>query len=524
MNTFFDIVKPDGSQKRIDRSTLANEPLSDWLEKHKVPLNTRCGGRGICRGCLVQPIQEGKSSQLLRSCQIKALDLPPEISRLQIPPASIRDESILGVSEFELENNYQTTKPGRKGIGLSLDIGTTTVAGTLWDLSEGHCLASGSVGNAQRRYGDNVVSRIQFCVDHADGTYQLQDQLLKKSLKPLLTQLCKDAGIPIFDITEANAVGNPTMLHIFAGESPTGLATYPFQPVFLKQHVLPLKFGDLGIHCPITLLPGIAPFVGSDLTAGALATGLLSGHGSRLLIDFGTNGEILLCHENKFYATATAAGPAFEGGNLACGSVASPGVVAALTHDSDSWYYRLVPGGNSKRPKALSGAAYVDFIAIGSAEGWIHPSGRLEPNHPIASHDSKSLPGRQLRVNITEDLYISEADIAELLQAKAAIAAGIAVLMEEAGVTPTELEKVFVGGGFGYHLSPTHARKIGLLPDVSLDRISLVGNSALGGASLCLLYPEHLNRIDDFLANVRSYELNQQASFSDHFTDALFIP
>lgn len=523
MSRPFQVEHPDGDRRSFDRSKLSGEPLSEWLAKQGLPLNTRCGCRGLCRGCQVQVSGPGVSAEPFRSCQIAASALAPEVDTLIIPHSSLHNESLYGVSAFELRVG-EVEPPRRPGVGMAIDIGTTTVAGALWDLSSGRCLGTATRSNAQRRHGDNVVSRIQLTIDREDGVAFLQRLLLRDTLDPLIDQLCREAKLERSAITESTVVGNPTMLHLLAGESLRGLATFPFKPAFLDQRTLPPDFGELGIHCELTLLPGLAPFVGADITAGSLATGILEDPRSTLLIDFGTNGEILLRHQGSIITTATAAGPAFEGGNLACGAPAAPGVIASLARDNGAWTYTCVNGTRREQPRGISGAAFVDFIAIGYGEGWILPTGRLDPDHPEVVDVPDGPPGTRLRVPVTDKLFISEADIAEILQAKAAIAAGVAVVLEVAGVSATEIDQLYVGGGFGYHLQPRHAQAIGLLPGLPAERISLVGNSALGGASLWLLHRGNLSGIPNLHSGLRAIELNQIPSFEDHFTDALFLP
>jgi len=512
---------PTGGERELPRPNDPGQLLSVWLEKHGIPLNTRCGGRGLCRGCqVVLHTPEGSTEQ--RACRFPCGDLPAGLTRIQIPSNSWRDQSLHGVSVFEIRlPESETPVPLRPGIGLSLDIGTTTLAGALWDFTTGRCLATASLANAQIRHGDNVLARISFSLEQADGTARLQQALVADTLTPLITTLCRQAGIAPGAITEANAAGNPTMLHTLAGESLDGLARYPFRPVFLGARRLESKAVGLPLECPLDLLPGLGPFVGADLTAGALASGLITSTVPMLLIDFGTNGEILLQHAGRCLATATAAGPAFEGGRLGCGAPARPGVISSISHDATGWHWILTGGGDGP-PQGISGAAYVDFIAIGRREGIINGYGRFNPAHP--SVRSVQVDGQaRLRVDLTSDIYVSEIDVAELLQAKAAIAGGVATLLEMAGLTAADLDTVFVAGGFGYHLNPLHARSIGLLPDVDFERIDLIGNSSLGGASL-LLHPLYAPVLEDFTARTTVVELNQTACFEDHFTDALSLP
>lgn len=500
----FALQPPTGDVRELPRPNDPGQLLSVWLEKHGIPLNTRCGGRGLCRGCLVVlHTPEGHTEQ--RACRLPCGDLPAGLTRIQIPANSWRDQSLHGVSVFEIRlPEGETPVPLRPGIGLSLDIGTTTLAGALWDFTTGRCLATASLANGQIRHGDNVLARISFSLEQAGGTAQLQQALVKDTLVPLITTLCRQAGIAPGSITEANAAGNPTMLHTLAGEPLDGLARYPFRPVFLGARRLDPKVVGLPLECPLDLLPG-----------------LITSTVPMLLIDFGTNGEILLQHNGRCLATATAAGPAFEGGRLGCGAPARPGVISSISHDATGWHWILTGGGDGP-PRGISGAAYVDFIAIGRREGILNGFGRFNPGHPSVSRVKVDGQTR-LRVDLTPEIYVSEIDVAELLQAKAAIAGGVATLLEMAGLTAAELDTVFVAGGFGYHLNPLHARSIGLLPDVDFDRIDLIGNSSLGGASL-LLHPLYAPVLEDFIARTTVVELNQTASFEDHFTDALGIP
>ena len=495
-------------------------PLSEWLEKQGSPLNTRCGGRGLCRGCIVH-LETSSGTTEVRACQTPCDSLPEEITAVLIPPSSLHDNSLHGVTAFELRGG-EAEFDRQEGIGLALDIGTTTIAGALWDFSTGRCLADAAVANAQRRHGDNVIARVSFGMEHPDGVALLRDALVHESVNPLVRGLCETAGIDPSQITRANAAGNPSMLHTLAGESLEGFATFPFRPVFLGERTMGAGAGGLLLECPLTLLPGLGPFVGSDITAGALASGISEDEPPVLLIDFGTNGEILLKHEGGCLATATAAGPAFEGGRLACGAPAGPGVISSLRMENGRWAWKMVSG-NAAAPRALSGAAYIDFIATAAREGIMGPTGRLDRGHPMVARVENAPPGAAFRVAISRQLFVSEADIAEILQAKAAIAAGVATLLELAKITTADLNAVYVAGGFGYHLSPQSARGIGLLPSVPPDRVFLIGNSSLGGASL-LLRSAGGPKIAELVAQTKVIELNLIESFQDHFTDALALP
>ncbi|MFP4070260.1 MAG: ASKHA domain-containing protein [Opitutales bacterium] len=486
--------------------------LADWLAENGHPLNTRCGGRGICRGCRVEI--DGQSQ---RACQLPVAELSDRTSELFIPDSSLHDEKLDGVSAFEIGLGGLNFRR-RPGIGLALDIGTTTVAAAIWDLSDGRCLAEGTAANAQRRHGDNVLARIESA--RATGSSRtLQKTLLERSVHPLVAKLLEESGLEPGSITEAIASGNTVMLHTLVAAPLDGFAAYPFRPVFLDGRICRAEELGFASDFPLRLVPGLGAFVGGDITAGALASGMFESDRPSLLIDFGTNGEILLKTPEGSLAAATAAGPAFEGGRLNCGRPAAPGVIGALRFEDGRWRGIRIGGEKARPVPGLAGSAYVDFMAEARGNGLLSRMGRFERGHPLLRTrdiDGEATPA----VEVGPDVFITEADIAELMQAKAAILGGTHALMEEAGVGPAELESVYVAGGFGYHLHPGHALAVGLLPDVPRERIHVIGNSSLAGASL-LLQTEIEADLERLRRQCRALELNQIDSFEDHFIDAM---
>jgi len=503
------------------RPRTADEPLSRWLEAQGHPLNTRCGGRGLCRGCTVTLRAADGGSRDIRSCQHRLAGLAPEVSEIRIPRTSVRDQSLHGVSTFEIRTEIPDTARRATGTGLALDIGTTTVAAALWDLDAARCLAAGSRANAQARFGDNVLARIQYSLDEPDGIRHLQRALVRESLNPLVEALTRQAGIQPDAIGSGTAAGNTAMLHTLAGEPLAGLSRYPFKPGFLDTRILPAAGLGLAGDFAVTLLPGLGAFVGADIAAGAVAAGIAGAEPPVLLIDFGTNGEILLKHPEGYLAAATAAGPAFEGGRLSCGAPAREHVVSALFLDErQRWSWRLSRGGEG-RPVGISGAAYVDFLALGIEAGLLNAFGRFVPG-VSGPGELRGLDGGERRCYLDDRLSISEADIAELMQAKAAIGGGVATLLQACCLRAEDLKTVFVAGGFGYHLDPRHAIATGLLPAVPAGRVEIIGNASLGGASLLLQAPG-LPLLARIREHARTVELNQLPSFEDNFTDALTL-
>jgi len=510
------IVTPSGERMTLPvESRDAGVRLSAWLERRRIPLNTRCGQMGLCRGCLVELETPGETTAE-RSCRLTLDALPAGLLALRVPESSWRDQGLNGVSAFEVHAGFDWIN-SREGLGLAVDVGTTTVAAALWDLADGKCLGTATTGNAQGRFGDNVVTRIHHACAAANGSRDLQAAIVSDTWIPLMEQVCAQAGVAGERIVEAVATGNTAMLHALAGAPLNGLAKYPFQPAFLGATTWPARGLGLPGDFPVRAPACLGPFVGADVTAGALACGLMAAPGPALLIDFGTNGEILLKHPDGFLAAATAAGPAFEGGRLTCGATAGPGVISHLRRSEDGWTWIDSAGEAPRNPRGISGAAYVDFMAEARAAGLLNDMGRLMDDHPeVLMREGERL------VPLTKGVSAGESDIAEIIQAKAAITGGVMTLLERAGLTVADLETIYIAGGFGYHLDIDHAIAVGLLPNAPRERFTIVGNASLGGASLLLLSGDS-TPLAPLLDSCLSLELNRCPSFEDHFIDGMAL-
>ncbi len=521
----FSLSLPGGDTQRIsvDSPTEAALPLLDLLSRRGVRLLARCGGLGRCQGCRLH-CPDGAS---FPACRVTVREAALKAREFTVPESSWMDHRLSAVTAFEL-CGPEIRPVARSGLGLAFDIGTTTLALALWDLDRARCLGIRSASNPQRAYGDDVTTRVTFACAQADAPQVLQRKLIHDGFWPLCRQLLSEADRDLSEVRELIAVGNPIMLHTLAGLPLLGFGAYPFQPVFVAGYSFPASTMDLPEACRILSLPGLGPFVGADITAGALAAGLLEPGFSQtaLLIDFGTNGEILLHKGGQFFATATAIGPAFEGGRLNCGATAAPGVITALSLDQDArWQWQLFGYAreDDHLPRGIAGAAYLELVAEGLRHGFITASGRFTPRHPLISEielEAHSAPQRCLR--LTQDVFVTEADIAELLQAKAAVQAGVETLLAEAGSTPAQLDAVIIGGGFGYHLNLSAAQRIGLLPPVPPEKLRVLGNTALGGASRVLLEASWQPEIDA-LRSCQYIELNLIEEFEDRFIDAMIL-
>jgi uncharacterized 2Fe-2S/4Fe-4S cluster protein (DUF4445 family) len=499
--------------------------LTDFLARSGFPLNTRCHGRGVCGGCEVSI--EGSASAT-KACQVRLQGTEEWV--LTIPLRSLLRHAPTAVSDFEtfIPTGSAPVFAGR--LGLALDLGTTTVALLLADLSSGKILARATALNAQAAFGDNVLSRIQACQDDPSNTARLQASFWEDTFQHLLNEILAQADTKNSEIGGLVVAGNTTMLHLACGVDPTPLGRVPFRPAFLEARQLSGETFGLPSAWTILLLPGLSAFVGADITAGVLCCGLAYPEQPALLVDVGTNGEIFLTSPNGAVASATAAGPAFEGCGLLCGMRAAPGAIGHVTLDPETLTASLEIIGGEKQPAhGIAGSAYIDFLAEGRRVGLLTETGRFSPEalEKFPERFEAEENGRSFLLESAREvgegaLRIGEVDIALLLQAKAAIAAGITTLLARQNLAPSDLSRVYLAGGFGRHISVSHAIACGLLPGFSEGQILPVGNTALGGAYLALLDGYLLKEMSALQAD--TLELNQDPLFEDRFLENLLLP
>lgn len=523
---------PDGPQEIAVNAGDEPAPLSALLARRGFPLNTRCGGRGICRGCEVDVRTDASAApSTVRACQTY-LD-PKRDTTLTIPARSLLKHEPAVVTDFRSNVPWAHDPLGASArYGAAVDVGTTTVALLLCDLSTGRVVAEASAFNAQIRFGEDVLTRIQFCAAGADAVQQLQLAVAAETIQPLLAQACAQAAIPLSDVGVMTVAANTTMQHLLAGVDPSPLGVYPFRPVFLEHRVhapsdLSLSFG--AANAEIHLLPSPAPYVGADLAAGIVATGMLYDEGPVLLVDIGTNGEIIAKVGDRLVGCATAAGPAFEGAGLSSGMRGVKGAIERVRLSGAPFSATLGMIGEEPRPIGICGSGYVDFLWEARRAGILLPSGRFAEAF-IARAGELIAPdeyGRRLRLHAhgaSGPIWVSEMDVVRLLQAKAAIAAGIATLLEVLGTTASAVKTLYLAGGFGMHLSIDHTIGCGLLPGFTPAQIKVVGNTSAGGAFLALNDRSLLAEMKTACAKMEFIELNLQPGFEDSYIDHLALP
>lgn len=396
----------------------------------------------------------------------------------------------------------------------AFDIGTTTVAGYLLDGRTGQQLAVASCLNPQSQYGADVVMRSNHALKQGVEPLSL---CIRQAVRELLKQLANQAGISPENIFQVSIVGNTCMHHLFLGISPASLVHAPYTPAFRKSLRLPASAYGLGIHPEgqVLVLPNIAGYVGADTCGCLMALRPDLQKEITLLLDIGTNGEMVLGNQDRLVTCSTAAGPAFEGAKIQCGMRGAPGAVDHVSYSHGTWTYTTVGG---QPAIGLCGSGLIDLIAQLILHGFIDESGRLTSGQGDPSVFCLVPPKEAGR---SQGVFLTQKDIREVQLAKGAIAAGISLLMEELSVTEEEVSQVYIAGAFGNYMDPRSAGVLGILPPSLAKKVLPVGNAAGEGAKIALLNKDTLSDADKLVEKLDFLELAASPKFQDCFVDHL---
>lgn len=412
--------------------------------------------------------------------------------------------------------------------GLAVDIGTTSVVAELVDLGTRATLGRESEYNAQISCGDDVISRIVYSMKK-DGLARLQG-LVAGTINTLVDRLVEKTGVERDDIVSLVAAGNTTMTHLFYGIDPRHIRAEPYIPTMnfiptVRASTLGLRIADgAQVYC----VPGRASYVGGDITAGLLASGVFRSDKLTLFIDIGTNGEMALGNAEWLLSCACSAGPAFEGGSVKHGMRAVLGAIETVRINPDTLEPMIVTIGQ-QRPKGICGSGLIDAVAELFLTGIINEKGKfnLDLGHPrirVAGGTAEYVLVSAAESAIGADIVITEADLDNLIRTKGAIYAGIATLLEQMEMTVDAIEQVYIGGGFGRYLELDQAITIGLLPEVAESKVKYVGNSSLLGAHLVLLSQAARESAGEIARSMTYLELSTNPGFMDNYVSALFLP
>jgi uncharacterized 2Fe-2S/4Fe-4S cluster protein (DUF4445 family) len=410
--------------------------------------------------------------------------------------------------------------------GLAIDIGTTTVTVYLVDLEAGHAIDTAAEYNGQIARGEDVISRIIYA--GKNGGLAEMSERVRRTINALITRLAERNHIPVERIYKATVSGNTTMLHLFLGLAPAAIRLAPYTPVVNQP--APVLAAEVGLaihpHAGVDCLPGVASYVGADITAGVLACGLAEAEALTLFIDVGTNGETVLGTKDWMVTCACSAGPAFEGAGVVCGMRATRGAIEEVWINSQTFEptYRVI---GEVKPRGLCGSGLISLVAELFITGVMDKGGNFVARTPrvrAGEHGPEYVVAWAAETETGRDIVLTKVDVDNLLRAKAAIFAGFQVLAQSVGVNLADVERVLVGGSFGKYINVEKAVQIGLLPDMAWERFQFLGNTSVTGAYMALLSREARARIKAIAEKMTYIELSVDNTFYDAFTSALFLP
>lgn len=483
--------------------------LMDLLHRENLPLDFPCGGNHSCGKCRVQI--DGAVSPMTKKERKLLSDAPAPMRlacftqilgdcRLRIESAG---ERAIATDYFANGAALDPLYPGE--YGAAIDIGTTTIAAYLFARTDKDPLAVYGEMNEQGQYGADVLTRIAYAASH--GVSLLQEAVCSQ-IGRMLQHLCAQAQITPAQLSGACVTGNTTMLHLATGLDPYSLSQAPFQPVsvFGETRHLPIpSFSHMRVYLPRC----ISAYVGADITCSILASDILRKEGNILMVDIGTNGEMALKCGDRLLCCATAAGPAFEGAGISCGSSASAGAISAVKLDGDGRFACQVIG--AQPPASICGSGLIDAIACMLDAGTIEYRGRFKK-------------GADNFLELAPHVRVTLPDVRQVQLAKGAIRAGIDTLLDAAGVDCSQLDQIVLCGGFGSYMNPISAERIGLIPEGTAQKAVAIGNAAGTGAGWMLQSQVQIEQAMQFVQKAEVIELSVSDFFKSRYIQAMNFP
>ncbi len=411
--------------------------------------------------------------------------------------------------------------------GAAVDLGTTTIVVFLRNLAGGEVAGVASNYNLQISCGEDILSRVNYA--RKNGLEKLQ-ALAAESINTTITDAANNAGIDRDDIYEVVVAGNTIMTHILMGIDPAYMIEEPYVPVVRRYLTSAASRAGLEVeeNAGLFVFPAVSDFIGGDIVADILASGMAEQDEISLLIDIGTNFEVVLGNRDWMFSCAGAAGPALEGGEVLFGMRANPGAIEQISLDLVDLTpaYRTI---NHQKPRGICGSGLIDLLAELLRACVIDRTGRINTDipHPrirLGAHFPEFVVAWKVETDIGKDIVITENDIKNLIMSKASILAACSTLMNEAGITRNEIAHIYFSGAFGNYINKENAVIIGLIPEVPQERIENIGNGAIEGANIALVNRRKRRLLDEIAKKIAYIELNAEPSFMDEYTSSTFLP
>lgn len=546
-----------GQEKILE--TEAGENLLRLLQKNKIFIPAACGGNGTCGKCRVEIIrgEENSEKESVLACRtrveenmtvmLKAWSEEDILTEGAENPAGSGSREAGGCTgdtagqEGSMQKNLRQEAAGRdlpeRRYSAAVDLGTTTIAAALVrkdDDEKSAVICRRGSWNRQAAYGADVISRIQYIIEHSDDGLGVLMDTAREQIRDMILDMCRESRVHASQIDDLYIAGNTIMQHIFFGISPVSIASAPFTPetLFLEdespnyddlKEPFPASWKEVFPSMKVHGAPCAAGYVGGDILSGLSACGISEEEGSSLFLDIGTNGEMAIGGKNGLLCCAVASGPAFEGAQIECGMTASAGAVSQVSLKDGTLDLRVIGGGE---PSGICGSGLIDLLAVLLECGAVDESGYfLSPEEAEEEADPVIVPYLQededgngmIILNKEKNVRFTAQDVRKLQLAKAAVAAGIEVLMKEAGVQAEEISHLYLAGGFGKHVNLKSAARIGMFPEALADKAVYLGNASLLGMEKACADCRAYENMQKITRQCRYLELSGNAAFNDAY-------
>ena len=514
------------------------ESILEALIREEYHLSAACGGHGTCGKCKVQVIkgnlevtvQDQKligKNELEMGYRLSCKAYAKEDCTIRLDSGDESDFEIISESTITESKTAGSKEDGHgvtagikeDGYGIAVDIGTTTIAVSLVGLTSKSTLQTYTTVNKQRAYGADVIARMQAS---NDGKKEQLQNMIRKDLMEGFRSVISDAGIKKIQVKKIAIAGNTTMGHLLMGYSCETLGVYPFTPVNIQTIEKEFKeiFASEELDVVVTLLPGISTYVGADIVAGLASCSFDREETPCILIDLGTNGEMAIGMKDKIYVSSTAAGPAFEGGNISCGVGSINGAICSVSIEDGKLNYKTI---GTKSPVGICGTGVLEITSELVKSGLVDETGLLDDQYFEDGYMIAGDMNGKDSDNNQNPIIFTQRDIREIQLAKAAVRAGLETLILRFGIPYDQIGTVYMAGGFGYKINIDKAIHIGLLPKELSGKIRAIGNSSLAGAVQYLTEQDAKKRMEDIISISKEISLSNDKDFNELYIDHMYF-